>query len=499
MRALEILIMIVLAGTIFCLFVQAAKRKKWMHALPALSFALVLLHFVLDGYRWQLLPLYLLAVVLFAASFQNFSNLLKGEEEGIPVRDRKGLRITGAAFAILILLTAGLIDHIFPMLRLPEPSGAYMVGTTALYMNDTSRKEVLSEAPDDTRELMVQVWYPAADKGNGSRGRYIHPEIGKFYATQKGFPAFFSSHLQKVKTHTYQDAPLAESGSGFPVLIFSHGLGMPVTFYASILENLASQGYIIFGINHTYETTGVLYPDGRIAYYNTRAYDGYDWGKYVEYMDVFKKTNDYAGRARIIHEANDFAIETNRAKAWTEDIRFVIDELERMNEEDPQQLFHTKLDMDKLGIMGHSYGGGAIGQAMVSDSRIKAGVNLDGIQWGDILNNQLDRPLMSLNATREEGSHHSWIPNPYIYSEASIEPLYFLEIEGTGHSNYGDIPLFVNISPLNDAGPIDPFRAIELVNILTGSFFDQYLKGNGDFPARINELQEVKYAALPKQ
>jgi hypothetical protein len=497
MNTLEIFLMSVLAGSIFTLFVPPAKRMKWMHALPALAMLLVLLHLILDGYRWQVLPLYLLAAGLFLATFKNSYGLLVGVEDNRPGRDRRGLRIIGAVFSFLVLLTAGFIDHIFPMMLLPEPTGAYAVGTTTLYMNDTSRRELLSDDPEDIRELMVQVWYPAAGKGEGRRGAYIHPEIAKAYASHQGFPGFMSSHLAKVKTHYYQDAALAKNRPRFPVILFSHGLGVPVTFYASVLENLASQGYIIFGISHTYETPGVAFPDGRLAFYNTKAYDGYDWGKYANYSEEFKNTKDYAGRARIIHEANGFSIEANRAKAWAEDIHFVIDELVRINIEDPGQLFYARLDMEKLGILGHSYGGGAVGQAMVSDSRIKAGVNWDGIQWGDILDKGLDRPLMSLNATREEETHPFWVPNPYIFREARIDPLYFLEIEGTGHSNYSDIPLFVNLRPLNEAGTINPYRGIELVNTLTCSFFDKYLKGNGDFPALVDRLPEVKYYAMP--
>jgi hypothetical protein len=165
MNTLEIFLMSVLAGSIFTLFVPPAKRMKGMHALPALAMLLVLLHLILDGYRWQVLSLYLLAAGLFLATFKNSYGLLMGVEDNRPGRDRRGLRIIGAVFSILVLLTAGFIDHIFPMMLLPAPTGAYAVGTTTLYMNDTSRREILTDDPEDTHELMVQVWYPAAGKG----------------------------------------------------------------------------------------------------------------------------------------------------------------------------------------------------------------------------------------------------------------------------------------------------------------------------------------------
>src|SRR5262245_43075918 len=46
-------------------------------------------------------------------------------------------------------------------LGLPEPTGAHRVGTTSLHLIDAGRPDALAPT-ERSRELMVQLWYPAA-------------------------------------------------------------------------------------------------------------------------------------------------------------------------------------------------------------------------------------------------------------------------------------------------------------------------------------------------
>jgi hypothetical protein len=44
---------------------------------------------------------------------------------------------------------------------LPAPTGMFAVGTTLYHLIDSARQEVHVQDSHDTRELMLQIWYPA--------------------------------------------------------------------------------------------------------------------------------------------------------------------------------------------------------------------------------------------------------------------------------------------------------------------------------------------------
>ena len=45
--------------------------------------------------------------------------------------------------------------------QLPKPTGSFDIGTITYHLIDTQRHERHSQNPNDYRELMLQVWYPA--------------------------------------------------------------------------------------------------------------------------------------------------------------------------------------------------------------------------------------------------------------------------------------------------------------------------------------------------
>lgn len=492
MSFFEILILLVVAFSVFTLFRQAGRRKRWMHALPAAGVLLVIGHLLTEGGRWQMVPLYVLSFCLFVFTFSAFyRSYIRPENKA--GRDRKWFRLSGVVLSLIVLIFSCALLYVFPLVKLPVPGGKYAVGTRDFFLADTSRKEILTEDPDDVRKLWVKVWYPASGEGANNRDPYIEPAIAAAYAEQNGFPLFAVSHLQKVKTNTIQKAPFAVEKNNFPVLIFSHGLRMPVTFYASFLEEMASHGFIVVGISHTYETAGVLFPNGRLATYDVHALDvGEQWVKFNVVHDAYMKSGDKDFRLRKIYEMNQVIPDTDRGKAWADDISFVADHLFQINYQQPDNPFYGKLDLDRLGAFGHSYGGMAVGQAMVNDPRIKAGVNLDGVQWGDILEKGLQRPLMALNAVRDPEGYPFVIPNPVIYKEANINPSFYFEIEGTGHSNFSDIPLLISLPQLSEAGSVDFYRGAKIINQLTVSFFNKYLLSKGEFPETAKKFPEVR-------
>ncbi|GIO43150.1 hypothetical protein J41TS4_29080 [Paenibacillus apis] len=93
-----------------------------------------------------------------------------------------------------------------------------------------------------------------------------------------------------------------------------------------------------------------------------------------------------------------FADYEKKSRLWVEDTRFVLDSLEAASSPIPAWLAE-KIDMNRAGVFGHSFGGATAAQMLVEDSRIKAALNMDGILYGQsIPENGFDLPYMQMNA-----------------------------------------------------------------------------------------------------
>jgi hypothetical protein len=56
-----------------------------------------------------------------------------------------------------------------PVFHFPQPTGQYPIGTLTYHWIDTTRSEVFTADPQVRRQLLVQIWYPAAASPSASR------------------------------------------------------------------------------------------------------------------------------------------------------------------------------------------------------------------------------------------------------------------------------------------------------------------------------------------
>lgn len=141
--------------------------------------------------------------------------------------------------------------------------------------------------------------------------------------------------------------------------------------------------------------------------------------------------------------------------------------------------------LDQLGVFGHSVGGGAAGKLALTDERIRAGVNLDGIQWGTKIDTVFQKPFLYISA--DWPAEHEDI-NAHIYSKKSTDYFYEAKLLNSGHPNFMDIPFMIPMSSLTGSGSIDPELGMEITTKLVTAFFDRHLK----------DEENVNIEALPE-
>jgi predicted dienelactone hydrolase len=367
--------------------------------------------------------------------------------------------------------------------RLPAPTGPYPVGTTSLHLVDRSRPDPWR--PAERRELMVGVFYPAA----GVSGRPVAPQMAAGEAA--GFDTFTGPANYGVdpgtvdwaatRTHAHVDAP-ARPGSR-PVLLYSAGVADPRSWNTALVEQLASAGYVVVTIDHTYEVAAVEFPGHRVA------------------TTVLPERLAEAERDGTL-----VGLQKQVVAARVADTRFVLDALGDLRagripdaeHRRPPRNLAGALDLHRVGMFGASAGGFTAAQAMDEDRRIRAGADLDGtLGFGDdpahlepspVAEHGLDRPFLLMGSAGPGGSDHR--------TESSWRSFWAhgsgwradLTLAGSRHGSYTDaeaiLPQLRGRIPdaaIGDAvGTVDPARAITAERAYVTSFFDRWLRGADD-------------------
>ena len=481
MRPLEYLIAIFLLPALASDFIPVLRKRMAFPYLPALSGILVPMHLLLEGLRWQMIPLCVLALGFAIFSLDRHFSRWRNDH----VIRNKIARIAFRVLIILIYLGSVLFPVLLPIVHLPEPGGPYGVGTVSFRMTDYAREEVFTEDSLDYRNLLVTAWYPAEGSDGMPVSRYWPKEgnTGKVYSMASGMGTFWYSHLSLVKTNAYSEAPALSGKTPLPVIIYSpsfYGMNSENTM---LMEELASDGYVVFSITHSYETIVSVFPDGEVVPGNldhiSELYDSHA-DQEDQLYEEYKNTEDMGRKTELIKQILVVDELFNQlVKIRREDAIFVLDEIEKLNGQ--EGLFHSLLDMNRIGMLGWSFGGAATTETCMADSRFKAGINIDGWPYGTLFHSAepLSQPMMQIRSEPEddEQDEQENIISELIF-EKSKNAAYQLKIRGSGHMNFWDFPLFFKIyKRLGYWDDIDPLRLLEIESTYITGFFNKYLKG----------------------
>ena len=161
--------------------------------------------------------------------------------------------LAGTAMVCLLIADAAGSHVCCRCFRLPKPTGPYATGTRVEHLVDPVRMETHVAGPARRREIMVQMWYPATPN---------HEPLASYRRGSE--TTWLSSYMGVLRTHSYENAAVATSGAPFPVLLFNPAWAGHRTQNTYQVEDLASHGFIVVGIDHTYNSGPVAFPDGRV-------------------------------------------------------------------------------------------------------------------------------------------------------------------------------------------------------------------------------------------
>ena len=342
-----------------------------------------------------------------------------------------------------------------PTPYLPEPSGPYPAGTASVWLTDTSRPDPWVPGVH-TRELMVSLWYPAV-LSDGRRARYMTPAESELQLTSRGITGIPPDTLSTVRTNAVSDARPAGRPRSLPLVVLSPGFTNSRSTLTALAEDLASHGYVVAGIDHTYESHATAFPDGRVTTCLAREAPRRD-----------RKEEVAAGRAA--------------------DVCFVLDELTGAH---PAWPGAGLIDPLRMAMAGHSAGGAAAIAAMLADSRIRAGIDMDGATAAPIPDEGLARPFLFLgkqsNYTPGSGGAVTTLRDWKLQRGAVItwerdwELLTgwkrWLVVAGAVHASFTDLALLADQTGIDTGAGLSGARSLDITRAYVRAFFDQHLRG----------------------
>lgn len=445
-------------GLVVFTVVKQAEKREWIrnrflvNCFETLVFLLFTLFPGINfGFRFKgLLVLLVLRVIISGILFLAKRKKSSG-------RRKKGGVIYSAINSVFLFVCGLFVSFLFADYQGREVTGNYTVAMTEAILLDESRVEVF-ETDGSKREVPVHFYYPKD----------------------------------------------AAAGETFPVVLFSHGAFGYYESNTSTYMELASNGYVVISLDHPYHSFFCKDTSGKTVTVNPKFLN-----------DVMYINSGDAPEREIA------ALSSEWLKLRTEDMSFVLDTLEAYQEEEGfssawyiseeaenVQDALAKMDMEKVGVMGHSLGGAASEVMGRTRSDVDAVIDLDGTMLGEQQNlvdceeyefegivyhekyviNEEPYPVPIFSIDNEE-HHFSRITAkengvPYANNTVMEHALdgYDTYFKNSGHMNFTDLPLFAPaLANALGTGSIDAGECVDEMNGLILEYFDSKLKDKGEF------------------
>lgn len=395
-----------------------------------------------------------------------------------------------AAITISVILLIGIaiiatwIDHNAET-RLPTPTGKFAVGRTEYIWTDTTQIDKMAPQPGTKRKLLAWIWYPAAaSKKHEAFATYLPAPWQRAVERKSSWlmTHLLTRDLSRVRTHSIHNAEVSPELPSYPVVLMRAGLSALTASYTTLAEDLASHGYVVVGFDVPYQTFVVVLPDGQVI---MRAPQNN-----LELLSGHAQTQ----------------LATKLVKAWSDNMRFALDELERLNTSDPTGRFRGRLNMQSIGVFGHSLGGATALQFCYDDPQCKAGIDIDGAPLGNVVFKGVTQPFMFLL-----GGHQGEPQSQVHQVMADIHSIYYrlppnrralLIIRGASHFMFSDnavlkSPFLMDLMHILGIVHLDGRRQLKITAYCVHTFFDKYLKESDTSAFKIRapqypELQKIK-------
>jgi hypothetical protein len=367
------------------------------------------------------------------------------------------------AIALVVILLLVMWREHKTGITLPAPTGHFAVGRATFTWINEAETDDLAPSPGVKRRVFAWVWYPATRSATDVPAEYLP---GQWRAALEGrlgtfMRTFFKRDTSLVRAHSLSDAAVSPERRTYPIVVLRAGGSALTTDFTTLAEDLASHGYFVAGFDAPYRSFVAVLSDGRVV---TRS------------------------PAYNVENANGNLADPVIGKLlamWTSDTAFVVGQLQRLSN-DPSGRFARRIDLQRLGMFGHSFGGATAFQFCHEDGRCKAALDLDGIPFGSVVSEGLAKPGMFLLS-----DHSREMADPSSRQVlAEIQSIYdrlpggrmYAAIRTANHFSFSDQILLNSHAAMTllrvvGVGGLDGRRGLAISADYVHTFFDVYLNG----------------------
>ena len=218
------------------------------------------------------------------------------------------------------------------------------------------------------------------------------------------------------------------------MVIYSHGWTGFRGIAVNQIETLVSHGYMVIAPDHTYGASVTTFADGEVVPYFP--------GALPEEDDVEAET--YANASQTLLEV------------FAGDLISIINALE-LGERGPFGALTASADISRIGLYGHTAGGGAAVEVCLQDERCDAVLGLD--PWvepipDDVISTEATRPALYMRSDDWQDTENDAVLRGI--SERSANVTYWVGVEGTNENDFLVTPI---LSPItSEVGLTGPDR-----------------------------------------
>ncbi len=354
-----------------------------------------------------------------------------------------------------------------PALALPAFESQYVVGVRSFAWIDDTRSQSGRPADAGQREITATIWYPS-NESRGQKPAAYFPTLEKIIAAADDLPAeqqryvLLHEPLLNVATNSVPCAAPARKSGAWPVLLFSPGGSVSSHAQTTLAERLAGNGYVVAAMSHPQSS--------------------FDFAPVTGFS--MSREWDLDNEDRQIADRNDNEL----AGILAGDAKFVLDRLRDLKAgSDP---LGQVLDLDRVGIAGHSRGGKTVGRACSSSDDFKACVVLDNIGPAKERTTGIEQPFLALRAPWGEER----IAELHDYLGRTGSVAYDVELANSNHFSCSDLPLFISDIRAENMAPADGIKACAG---LLQAFLDRYLvsgsaRAGGWLPAYLTKQVAIR-------
>lgn len=422
---LLIAIVIEITFAVFCIITKS-NQQKVRNIIRIIAFIVFVLLSTLSVIDWSF-RYYTLATYLLLLAIIGTVGLIKKKQGK---RAYKVVSVIMKTIGIIVLIfVVTLPSIIFPQYVTIKPTGKYQVATIKYTYADTKRIETYINTGEN-RKLNVEMWYP-----QNAQGKY-------------------------------------------PLIVFSHGAFGVKTSNETLFNELASHGYVVCSIDHTYQSLYTIGNDGRMI-----------WGD-KGFMKELRSDNVHSNKQQSYEHYQKWM------KIRTDDTNFVVDHILGQSKSNTSDKLYKLIDITKIGVFGHSLGGSSalgIGRMRKDVSAVIAlespfMCDIEGVNNNEFIFTGEKYPIPVLNVYSDSSWGHLGDWEQYVENYALLSntnPTAFnVHIRGAGHLTLTDLaltsPFLTRI--LNGRKSITSAEyCLKVINKVCLEFFDCYLKGEGKF------------------